>query len=43
MIVNGILIVISGFIFGMDNGNFEPNSTATRAQAAAIAFRVLGK
>lgn len=37
------LAVAQGFIFGMDNGNFEPNSTATRAQAAAIAFRVLGK
>lgn len=37
------IAVAQGFIFGMDNGNFEPNSTATRAQAAAIAFRVLGK
>ncbi len=37
------LAVAQGFIFGMDNGNFEPNSTATRAQAAAIAFRILGK
>lgn len=37
------LAVAQGFIFGMDNGNFEPNATTTRAQAAAIAFRVLGK
>ena len=37
------MAVAQGFIFGMDNGNFEPNSTTTRAQAAAIAFRVLGK
>jgi len=37
------IAVAQGFIFGMDSGNFEPNSTATRAQAAAIIFRVLGK
>ena len=37
------LAVAQGFIVGMENGNFEPNSTATRAQAAAIIYRVLGK
>lgn len=37
------LAVAQGFIMGMENGNFEPNSTATRAQAAAIIYRVLGK
>lgn len=37
------LAVAQGFILGMETGNFEPNSTATRAQAAAIIYRVLGK
>lgn len=37
------LAVAQGFILGMETGDFEPNSTATRAQAAAIIYRVLGK
>ncbi|KRE69605.1 S-layer homology domain-containing protein [Paenibacillus sp. Soil750] len=30
----------AGIIQGMDNGNFEPSSLATRAQAAVVIFRL---
>ncbi len=35
------LAYAQGFIGGMDNGNFEPSATATRAQAATIVERML--
>lgn len=37
------LAAANGFIDGMDDNMFNPKSTATRAQAAAIIWRVLDK
>ena len=37
------LAAANGFINGMEDGSFQPKSTATRAQAAAVISRVIEK
>lgn len=37
------LAAANGFIQGMDDGSFRPKETTTRAQAATVISRVLGK
>ena len=35
--------VLNGFMDGMDDNNFNPKNTATRAQAATVILRVINK